>query len=228
MVSLDGVMPLSPLLDTAGVLTRDPFLWQAAGKALYPGLKTFKKFPKKLSTIGFPNATDTGEANTIILGFLAKLESFLKVKALAIDPDKLWEKTMPSTAPKGVALAQYLNITYPILISKQQISLVRTPFYHDYGAKNGGRRPFVDPAPLIRWAFGDFFPAPTLDDEITKKTVFMSWWNTTVLIPDKETCSDSLVLYVGSTGEPNYRNQYGKYVPPRRQTCDVLNAEKKY
>jgi hypothetical protein len=35
LVSLDNVMPLSPALDTAGFLTRDPALWDAANAALY-------------------------------------------------------------------------------------------------------------------------------------------------------------------------------------------------
>lgn len=36
----------------------------------------------------------------------------------------------------------------------------------------------------------------------------MAWANSSFLAPDAETCSQSLVLYVGSTGRTNYRNVY--------------------
>jgi hypothetical protein len=32
----------------------------------------------------------------------------------------------------------------------------------DYAAVHDGRIPFVDPAPLVRWAFGDSYPASAL------------------------------------------------------------------
>jgi Asp-tRNA(Asn)/Glu-tRNA(Gln) amidotransferase A subunit family amidase len=56
LVPLDHVMPLSPDLDTAGFLTRDPYLWHEAAKALYLTNITsnFTSFPKKIPTSGFP------------------------------------------------------------------------------------------------------------------------------------------------------------------------------
>ena len=52
LVSLDGVMPLSPVQDTSGLLCRDPILWHAAAKVLYEMNITssnFKSFPKKIN-----------------------------------------------------------------------------------------------------------------------------------------------------------------------------------
>ena len=94
-----------------------------------------------------------------------------------------------------------------MLIAKEQIRLVRDPFYADYAAAHDGRRPFIDPAPLIRWSFGDN-SSETIEDAVANKTEFMSWFNTTVLVPDAETCSSSLLLYVGSDAETVYRNVY--------------------
>lgn len=101
-----------------------------------------------------------------------------------------------------------LNITYPILISKEQTKLVRKPFYADYAAVHDGRIPFVDPAPLVRWAFGDSYPASALTDAVNNKTLFRNWFQETVVKSAPETCSDSLFIYVGSTADPTERNQY--------------------
>ena len=98
---------------------------------------------------------------------------------------------------------------------KEQINLVRTPFYADYAAVHDRRTPFVDPAPLIRWAFGDSYPASALTDAVTNKTLFMDWFQENLVKGAPETCSDSLFIYVGSTADPNERNQYNGCVKSR-------------
>lgn len=215
LVELTGVMPLAPELDTAGFLCRDPTIWSAAARTLYADLKFYDQYPKQIQTIGFPTSTDT-ESNTIILNFLSKLEDFLSAKTTALNLTSLWNTTKPLTAP--ASLTTLLNITYPVLISKEQINLVRDPFYAAYAAVHDGRLPFVDPAPLVRWAFGDSYPASALTDAITNKTIFMEWFNANVLPSDENICSQSLLLYVGSTADQtNPRNQYAGYAFPSKQ-----------
>ena len=146
LVDLTGVMPLAPQLDTAGFLTRDPALWVAAAKALYADLPFYNRYPKKLYTLGFPTSADGG-ADTVVLAFLAKLEGFLSTSATALNLSALWTSTLPAGADPS--LNEFLNITYPILISKEQTMLVRDPFYAAYAAAHDGRRPFIDPVPLV-------------------------------------------------------------------------------
>jgi hypothetical protein len=100
-----------------------------------------------------------------------------------------------------------MNLTYAILITKQQIELVRKPFYADYAAKHDGRRPFVNPVPLARWGWGAN-QTNTVAEAVGNKTTFMEWANSTFLAPSPETCSESLVMYVGSTAQANPRNIY--------------------
>jgi hypothetical protein len=100
-----------------------------------------------------------------------------------------------------------LNITYPLLISQEQTKLVRDPFYADYAAAHEGRLPFVDPVPLYRWSFGDS-STETIADAVANKTTFMDWFGSNVLVPTPKTCSDKILLYVGSNADVNYRNQY--------------------
>ena len=208
LVSLTGVMPLAPELDTAGFLTRDPVLWQAAGHVLYADLPTYTSYPSKVYTYEFPDPSDDlSEADSLILDFLSKLESFLSANITDLNYTSLWSATHPAGADSDLDVL--LNITYPILIAQEQTKLVRDPFYAAYGAVHDGRLPFVDPAPLARWAFGDSFPPSALQEGIDNKTVFMDWWNSEVFKNDSTTCSDSLLLYVGSDAEVNYRNLYG-------------------
>ena len=210
LVSLTGVMPLAPELDTAGFLTRDPVLWKTAQEVLYSNLSSFTSYPKTIYTYEYPtnaSSTDDGEnSDMVLVDFINSLASFLSANVSDLNLTAAWEATGPTNTTSDVN--ELLNITYPILISKEQINLVRTPFYADYAAVHDGRLPFVDPAPLVRWAFGDSYPASTLTEAIYNKTLFMNWFQSHVTVPDPVTCSDSLLIYVGSTAEPNERNQY--------------------
>ncbi|KAL3442728.1 amidase signature domain-containing protein [Aspergillus insuetus] len=210
LVSLDGVMPMSPALDTAGFLTRDAKLLQTASEVMYAGagLKSYTKYPKAIKTIDFPESTST-EADAIVLDFLSKLTSFLGgANVSALDYDALWESTKPSSVSDNETLNTLLNLTYPILITKQQYPLIGQPLIADYAAANAGRRPFINPVPLSRWTWGTEYPDSQLDAELAKKDIFTAWWNSTVQVADPETCSDSLILYVGAAAYPNYRNTY--------------------
>ncbi|KAK3062019.1 hypothetical protein LTS18_004977 [Coniosporium uncinatum] len=100
-----------------------------------------------------------------------------------------------------------LNLTYSILITQEQTRLVRDPFYADYAAAHDGRLPSVDPVPLARWAWGDN-SSTTVAEAVANKTTFMDWFNSKVLVSDEQTCSDSLMMYVGSQAGTVYRNVY--------------------
>ncbi|KAH8787332.1 putative Glutamyl-tRNA amidotransferase subunit A [Hyaloscypha finlandica] len=191
LVPLDHVMPLSPNLDTAGFRTRDPYLWHEAAKAL------------SLTSI-----TDNG-ADAILVDFLSKLQTFLGAPTpTPINLSALWSANAPA-AGGGASLSTYLGIVYPVLISQQQYSLFTLPFCADYAAAHQGRRPFIDPVPLIRWAFGqNNISADASVQALQNKTVFMDWFASKVVLPSEETCSDSVLIYVGSDGSPNYRNEY--------------------
>ena len=151
LTSSNGVMPLAPELDTAGFEARDPALWMAAAEVLYPSLKPYPTYPRKLYTVDFPSDAST-ESDAILLDFLPKLEALLGVTAEKLDYQALWNETKPAEAGPA-SLDVFLNLTYPVLISKEQTKLLRDSFYADYAAKYDGRRPFVDPAPLVSSCF---------------------------------------------------------------------------
>jgi hypothetical protein len=228
LVELTLVMPLSPTLDTAGFLLRDPYLWDIAQAVLYgsnytttnPAVPT--EWPTKIYTYNYPSNASESNSSALLVSFASKLATSINATISPINITSLWNQTHPAATANITtgSLSSFLNLTYAILISKQQTALVRDPFYADYAAQHDGRTPFVDPAPLTRWAFGESYPASALTDAITNKTLFMNWFNTEVLprstSSDGGRCSDAIFLYVGSTGgddDVNTRNEYIK--PPR-------------
>ena len=139
LVSLDNVMPLSPVLDTAGFLTRDPYLWDEAQSVLYGDNYTSlasedsPKYPTTIYTIDFPTS-GSSPANQMLIDFANNLATFVGGSVSALDLNSKWT----ATRPKGVnvSLDTLLDLTYPILIAKDQISLLRDPFYADYAGRS--------------------------------------------------------------------------------------------
>lgn len=211
LVSLDNVMPLSPTLDTPGFLIRDPFIWDAANAAMYG--KNYKslvsakvKYPKKVLTLGFPAANSQAASSVYFNNFLSALTKFIGGSATVLNLESEWS----ATGPGGPRLAQLLNQTYATIIAKEQVELVRNPFYRDYAAAHDGRTPFVNPVPVSRWAYGDSRSAADLEAEYKAKATFMKWWNDKILpgVADKNQCSSGFVVYPGSSGSQNPRNRY--------------------
>ncbi|KAH7093319.1 glutamyl-tRNA amidotransferase [Paraphoma chrysanthemicola] len=203
LVSLEHTMPLSPVLDTPGLLARDPVVWTEAAKAMYgPNITISSTYPTKIQTLSWPTSANN-PANALLVDFLGNVTEYLKANVTAYNVTAAFAADNPTLAP----LTRIMNLTYALLITKQQTELVRKPFYADYAAKYDGRRPFVNPVPLARWGWGDN-QTSTVEEGIANKTIFMDWANSTFLAPSASACSDSLVLYVGSTARANPRNVY--------------------
>ncbi|KAK1573682.1 amidase signature domain-containing protein [Colletotrichum navitas] len=225
LVSLEGVMPLSPALDTAGFLTRNPYLWDEANKALYRGKYTSLagvevKYPKTLYTLGFAELDDIPAAQVpaaqMLNKFASDLAGFLGTNVTNFNLTSSWASSAPAEV-RNQTLPDMLGLTYATLITKEQTALVRDPFYADYAAAHDGRLPFVNPVPLARWAWGDTQPATALAEAKANKTLFADWFNTRVLPLASDdassTCSSGILLYVGSAGIANPRNQYPPSAP---------------
>ena len=83
----------------------------------------------------------------MLLAFVAKLGAFLGTNATALNYTAMWDQTKPDSNLPPLSIL--LNTTYPTIITKEQTKRVRDPFYADYAARHDGRRPFVDPVPLV-------------------------------------------------------------------------------
>lgn len=217
-VSLEDVTPLSPSMDTAGVIVRDVELWGTAQEVLYAGYSKGnsncngkKAYPKVLYTVGIPD--DQSEATMMLKGFIEKAADTMGAKAVPLDIYALWNRTKPAEA-KGSSIQELVNTTYTDLISKDQATMVRDPFYKDYAAKHGGRKPYINPSPLFRWTYSDTLSEEHMAQARKNMTVFGDWFNTNVVKQFNATCSDSILLYPGGFGAPLRRDTYtsGQYL----------------
>ena len=134
---------------------RDPAIWTSAAKVLYEtNISIPTTLPAKVQTIGFPLPNETAsdpvvaESNAVLLNFLSQLEKFLALTSSPLNYTLLWDETKPNASLPPLSIL--LNRTYPTLISKEETKNVRDPFYADYAKAHDGRRPFVDPVPLVR------------------------------------------------------------------------------
>ena len=199
---------MSPESDTAGFLTRHPSLWQTVSEVMYEENITISHvYPSTIRTIEFPTSAES-DGDALILNFLGNLTSFLSANTSDWNVTTEWAASRPSGAPS--THVELLNLTYPILISKHQAINIRDPFFAAYGAVHDGRIPFIDPAPTIRWNFSDAYPVSAIDEAATNNSIFAGWLYDTVLIPDAETCSSSLMLYINTEADTVYRDVYRK------------------
>ncbi len=149
--------------------------------------------------------------------FITKLEGFLQTNRTEVNVTDLWQQTSPLIVQgqnPPPSLETVLNTTYSDLITLDQIALIADPFIADYKAARNGRAPFVDPAPLARWAYGRGLSNGTQQkiDAIANKTLYMNWFQQDVLGLNNETCSDSILVYPLNAGFTNYRNEYHRFV----------------
>ena len=145
--------------------------------------------------------------------FIRKVESFLNTTRTEINLTTMWNETSPliaNVSDPPPSLRTVLNTTYADLIALDQIALVADPFIADFKANHHGQSPFIDPAPLARWTYGRTLDPTTRKAEaITNKTVFMNWFQNTVINgTNEETCSNAIFLYPQSSGQTQYRNEY--------------------
>ena len=226
-VSLKHVLPLCSDLDTAGVFTRNAATWSTVMHAWYQNFTSYNEYPKKIfyASSSFPNTST--KAGAMLEDLVTKVEKFLDTKRERVDISSQWKKTHPSNAPATVTgllntvskcyhLYAKLRIetdhkkTYAILTSVGQYRSLSLPFYADYAAKHDGRRPFINPGPLVRWAWGqDNGGNKAYDAELRNRTIFRDWWESEGYgKSNKTTCSEGIYIYPYSTGERQYRNVY--------------------
>jgi Asp-tRNA(Asn)/Glu-tRNA(Gln) amidotransferase A subunit family amidase len=115
-ITLQDVMPLSDVMDTAGYFARDAASFANFGKAWYGGeFGAYSAFPK---VVRVPNDTWplTGPAQAVFAQFIGGLTKFLNASTDATAITDLFTATAGVNASAQV----YMNQTYPTLIGAYQ------------------------------------------------------------------------------------------------------------
>ncbi|TFY83359.1 hypothetical protein EWM64_g647 [Hericium alpestre] len=209
-ISLDDVLPLSDVLDTGGFMARDPHLFSQFGKAWYSGsFQSFPSFPQQiLLSDSFKSLS--ANASAVYDDFFGKLRTFLGQNATIANfsiPAQ-WNQTSET----GVSVNKLLNETYPILIGWHQWTTVGQPFFNDFAAANGGRKPHINPGVLTRWNFAQSQGEGVFNQELINRETFENWTMKHFLTENNQSCSDSLYLYPQNAGQYVSREDY--YIAP--------------
>lgn len=211
-ISLDHVIPLSPVSDTAGIFARSGSLWAEATKAYYPNLQSnWTALPRTLYTSPAPSsalASGIGpDAAALVESFVQGLGDLLGTEALPGNYSQLWADTRGGDpAP----VDEMLSLTYAVFVSHDQWKMLGRPFMQDYAAANGGRAPYVNPGPLARWRWGQ----ANATDEVYAQALrnistFTEWYGTQGYgRRDPGSCSEGVYAYLFRAGEPEYRDEY--------------------
>ena len=223
-ISMDNVIPLSPVSDSAGIFTRSGKLWATVTQAWYQNTTAewmytnSTSYPpilyRSLEASDWTAAPITPAAATVIDGWVSKLEQFLNINSTITNLTAQWEETR-GDAP--ASLQDMLYLTYGVFVSHDQWNLLGKQFFADYAAVNGGRQPFINPGPLARWRWSQ----ENATDEVYAQglqniTTFKNWYETAGFgRHDPESCSEGLYIYPFFIGEPSYRNSYRFSAPTR-------------
>ncbi|GKT82301.1 glutamyl-tRNA subunit A [Colletotrichum tofieldiae] len=212
-ISLEHVIPLSPVSDTAGIFARSGSVWAKVTQAWYPDLASnYTSYPPTLYRSTAAGGAWSGdsvgkEATNLIEDFVDKLEGFLQTNSTPGNYTQLWSETngdMPTD------VNEMLYLTYGVIVSHDQWQQLGKPLFEDYAAKFDGRQPYINPGPLARWQWGRAHATEDVYAEALHNiSIFKSWYETAGYgRHDPESCSEGLYIYPWSVGEPSYRDVY--------------------
>ncbi|RDW56564.1 hypothetical protein BP6252_14092 [Coleophoma cylindrospora] len=231
-VSMDNVIPLCAGMDTAGAFARTAELWATVAHAWYDEFKgDYYSYPKTLyyPTDSFSNdSIGNSAASDVFESFMVQLEGFLGTSRTRLTLSDSWNQTRPTDAPSS--LDDMLYLTYGVLVSVYQWLNFGATFFANYQAQNGGRNPFINPTPLVRWQWGVANGGEAAFNVAWEnKTMFSDWWNGAdgLGASNTTTCSKGLFIYpnsYGSTSAPTLPpfGFFNQYVAIYASTPDVV------
>ncbi|GME53980.1 putative glutamyl-tRNA subunit a protein [Neofusicoccum parvum] len=213
-VSMDGVLPLSPHLDTAGVFTRSPALWSHVTRHWYHGgsaaATNFSAYPRSIYVSTNSTSTAAPEALALLDAFVWQLERLFGTTHTATNISQHWAATSQNTTSP---LPTLLNQTYAILTATDQRALLATPFLAAHAALHANTTPYINPDARTRWAWAAAaVPPATHAAALRDAAAFRRWWRGALGRPDAAACSEGVYVHMTAAGAPAYRDAY---VAPR-------------
>ncbi|KAF5120173.1 Glutamyl-tRNA(Gln) amidotransferase subunit A [Metarhizium anisopliae] len=201
-VDLSGAIPLSPAMDTVGMLARDPLLWSKINRVLYAGsVKEFAKFPKsilldpssakKLSAAEQEYPKMAAAANN----FLNHLSKILAANVSTFSIDEAWNKSTP-VAFNTTPIVNAVNRIYGGLTRYEQWSDFGKAFVSEYMETHNGEFPHMVPDVRVGWLLAN--ASLTEDDhkgDLKNKSGVAEWVAQKFLTRDEDTCSNAIYVY---------------------------------
>ncbi|KAK9438002.1 glutamyl-tRNA(Gln) amidotransferase [Metarhizium brunneum] len=201
-VDLSGAIPLSPAMDTVGMLARDPLLWSKINRVLYAGsVKEFAKFPKsilldpssakKLSAAKQEYPKMAAAANN----FLNHVSKILAANVSTFSIDEAWNKSTP-VAFNTTPIVNAVDRIYSDLTRYEQWNDFGKAFVSEYMETHNGEFPHMVPDVRVGWLLAN--ASLTEDDhkgDLKDKSGVAEWVAKKFLTRDEDTCSNAIYVY---------------------------------
>ncbi|CRG91694.1 Glutamyl-tRNA(Gln) amidotransferase subunit A, mitochondrial [Talaromyces islandicus] len=236
IMSLNGVVSMSPSMDTPAFVSRSAADFALWGKAWYSAgnvsLKSYTGFPHKLiypidtpgiDTTEYPSPgffpASNEHAQALYSNFTQQLENFLNTTKTVFD---FYTEYKNHT---GAYPLDSLGAVWGLMTSFEQFSNVVSPFISAYKEANGGDHPYLDPQVALNMDLAQNTTNATFAEAVANKTTFKNWIDNSVLIPrpDAAECSSALLIHPIWPGEPSYRDTYPTESPEEAGVSFVWN-----
>ncbi|KAL0581476.1 hypothetical protein V5O48_000517 [Marasmius crinis-equi] len=203
-VSLEGVVPLSEEMDTAGIFARDPLLFETVVKELYKESPVsngdrFSRLPARLlyPIDHFP--AQSPDAQLVYDSFINVLTTGLNITK---HPINLTHELSPLFPNQQFSAFQSLSNRLSEYHSWNQVGKPLTEWYY----RQLGRAPALDPMPEIMFVKGKQYSENDYNEAVAYKRSFTDALRDVLFQPDADSCSDSVLVYdAGTGGRPSYR-----------------------
>lgn len=224
-VSVSGVLPVAPLLDTVGLFARSaatlkiavktvlvppptlraPQITRIKYKLLYP-IHT-KNVSSSSSYRWFPCPNESSEAASAEYQFeqtIQKLENYLECSRTVFDLEDLWRETRPQG--QSESLDQATGSIYTTLTTYTIVRELIDPFIASHKATRYGKTPFVDPIVKARHDHGRQITPSQFAAAVESAKVFSKWVCKVLFATSDAHAEIPLLLYPQSWGRPDYRD----------------------
>ncbi|KAI4941024.1 hypothetical protein J4E91_011017 [Alternaria rosae] len=195
---LKGILPISAIFDTPGVLARSAKLLQAVHRVWYPA-KAYTSYPKRiiLPDLFWPTVNST--SMPIFNSFISQLATFLDANLTTFNANASFN----AYANISEGIASYLGSTYSNITNVDQYRNLGLPFREQYIARFG-KAPYWNPQTRARWNRAATLPTSSYTTAMERTHTFQTWFRDT-LTPS---CESTLVLYPMGAGTEDYRDIY--------------------
>ena len=195
---LDGILPITHIFDTPGLLARSAKLLQSAYNKWFSSV-AYTSYPKRiiLPEEFWPTVNET--SMPIFESFIGKLAGFLNASTETINTNSSFNAYSSTTE----GISAYLGLTYSNITNYDQYRLLARPFKERYEAMFN-KAPYWNPVTRARWTRGISLPFESYVSATEHYQTFQAWFRSE-LTP---TCEEALVLYPMGAGMEDYRDTY--------------------
>lgn len=199
-VDLTGAMPLSPAMDTAGILARDTAVWSSICKVLYAdNIQEYEGYPSVV-LIDVSTAMDLKNTRkddgflaytAAVSSFIDAVTGFLSGNNSTYSIDEAWN----DTPPMDQTIGSFIGDVYRNLTTYEQWDKFGRDFVAEYKGIHNGAFPHMTWDTRKGW----FYANESIDEDIHQedlqlKRVVADWADENFLLRDNSTCSNAIYL----------------------------------